>query len=57
MAALPGAKSSDNIGEWELNEIILNSIPNRWSKQAYVKGLIRCIKPYNYDANVEDINC
>ena len=28
---LPGSKASVNIGEIELNEVILNSIPNGWS--------------------------
>ena len=35
---LPGAKSSDKIGEIEINEILLNSIPNIWIKLVYVKG-------------------
>ena len=29
---------ADNMGVTELNEILLNSIPNSWSKQAYVQG-------------------
>ena len=29
---------TDKIGITELNEILLNSIPNRWSKKAYVQG-------------------
>ena len=37
--ALQGEKASDKIGEMELNEIILKSIPNGWSKQAYVQGI------------------
>ena len=36
--AFPGAKASDKIGETELNEILLISIPNGWSKQAYMQG-------------------
>ena len=28
----------DKMGDTELNEILLNSMPNIWSKQAYVKG-------------------
>ena len=35
--AFPGGKASDNIGEIELSEIILISMPNRRSKQAYVQ--------------------
>ena len=31
LAAFPGAKTSDQIGETELNEIFLNSMPNFWS--------------------------
>ena len=38
LAAFQGAKASDNIGENNSNEIFLNSMPNRWSKQAYVQG-------------------
>ena len=34
-SAFPGAKALDRIGETEINEIILNIIPNGWSKQAY----------------------
>ena len=29
---------TDKIGVTELNEILLNSMPNRWSKKAYVHG-------------------
>ena len=29
---------TDKIGVTKLNEILLNSMPNRWSKQAYVQG-------------------
>ena len=29
---------TDKMGGTELNEILLNSIPNSWSKQAYVQG-------------------
>ena len=36
--ALPGAKSSDNIGETDIDKILLNSIPNGWIKQVYVQG-------------------
>ena len=38
LAAFPGAKASDNIGEMEINGILLKSMPNGWSKQAYVQG-------------------
>ena len=38
IAAFPGANSSDNICETDLNEILLNSISNEWIKQAYVQG-------------------
>ena len=33
-----GATMADKIIVTELNEILLNSMPNRWSKQACVKG-------------------
>ena len=29
---------TDKVDVTELNEILLNSMPNIWSKQAYVKG-------------------
>ena len=38
LVASPEAKESDNIGETELNKILLNSIPNERSKKAYVQG-------------------
>ena len=38
LALLPGAKASDKISEMELNGIILNRMPNVWSRQAYVQG-------------------
>ena len=37
LAALPGAKASNKIGETELNVIFLNSMPNIRSKKAYVQ--------------------
>ena len=33
-----GETLNDKIGVTELNEILLNSIPNSWSKHAYVQG-------------------
>ena len=33
-----GATLDDNIGVTELNEILLNGMPNIWSNQAYVQG-------------------
>ena len=33
-----GATASENIGETELNEILLNGVPNGWSNQVYVQG-------------------
>ena len=39
LASLPEATLADKIGVTEFNEIILNIMPNRWSKQAYVQGL------------------
>ena len=38
LASFPGADFTDNIGVTELNEILLNSMPNIWSKQACVQG-------------------
>ena len=36
--SLPGATLVDKIGITELNKILLNNMPNSWSKQAYVQG-------------------
>ena len=38
LALLPGSTFTDKIGVTELNEILLNSMPNRWIRQAYVQG-------------------
>ena len=35
---LPGGTLADKIYVTELNEILLNIIPNYWCKQAYVQG-------------------
>ena len=37
LASFPGAKMTDKIGVTELNEGFLDSMPNSWSKQAYVQ--------------------
>ena len=44
LAFFPGAKSSENICETELNEILLNSMPNSLTRQAYMQG-------FYYEAN------
>ena len=36
--SFPEANLTDKIGVTELNEILLNSMPNIWYKHAYVKG-------------------
>ena len=38
LESFPRANLTDKIGVTELNEILLNSIPNSRSKQAYVQG-------------------
>ena len=38
LAVLYGVNSSDKNFETELNEFLLNNMPNRWSTQSYVKG-------------------
>ena len=38
LASFPGAILADKIGVTELNEILLNSMPSSWSRQAYVQG-------------------
>ena len=37
-SVLPGAKESDECFETEFNDIVLNSMPNIWTRQAYVQG-------------------
>ena len=38
LSSFPEANLTNNIGVIKLNEILLNIVPNRWSRQAYVKG-------------------
>ena len=38
LTSFPGVTLSNEIGVTELDEILLNMIPNRQSKQAYVQG-------------------
>ena len=38
LASFPGATMADKMGVTELNEILLNIMPNSCSKQAYVQG-------------------
>ena len=38
LASFPGATMAEKNGVTELNEILLNSMPNSWPKQAYVQG-------------------
>ena len=38
LALFPGATLPDTIGMTKLSEILLNSMPARWSKQACVQG-------------------
>ena len=38
LASFPGETLNDKIGVTKLNEILLNSIPRSWSRQAYVQG-------------------
>ena len=38
LSILTGGKAGEKFGEFELNEIILNSITDGWSKQEYSKG-------------------
>ena len=38
LAEFPGSKASDKIGDTELNETLLNVMPNVCNKQAYVQG-------------------
>ena len=43
---------NDKIGTTKLNEILLNSIPNRWSIQAYVQGFNCESFTFKKDANM-----
>ena len=38
LAAFPGAKESDKVGKTELNEIVLNGMPNGLRSKSYVQG-------------------
>ena len=38
LPSFPESTPTHKIGMTELNEILLNSMPNSWSKQAYVQG-------------------
>ena len=38
LSSFPGATMAYKIGVTELNEIIWNSMPNIWCKQAYIQG-------------------
>ena len=38
LAVLPGSKASGKIYDTELNEIMLNSMPNSWIRKACVQG-------------------
>ena len=38
LVSFPGTTIYDKIGVTELNEIILNSMPNSWYKKSYVQG-------------------
>ena len=38
LASFLGATLTDKIDVTELNKILLKSMPNSWSKQAYLKG-------------------
>ena len=48
LAALKGAKASDNIGEKELKEILLNGMPNGQSNQSYMQGFCCETIPLKY---------
>ena len=37
LAFFPGGKLTNKIGMIDLNKIVLNSVTNSWSKQAYVQ--------------------
>ena len=41
LALFHGAALSDKFGVTDLNKSLLNSMPNSWSKQAYVQGFDR----------------
>ena len=38
LPSFPGSSPTHKTDMTELNEILLNSVPNSWSKQAYVQG-------------------
>ena len=51
LAMFRGAKAGDKICEIELNEILLNSIPNSCIKHAYVQGF--CFECITFKAAVK----
>ena len=38
LSSFPGATMAEKMGVTDLNKILLNSIPNSWSKQDYIQG-------------------
>ena len=52
LVSFPVATMDDKIGVTELNEIILNSTPNSWSKQAYVQGFDCKSIPFKKSVNM-----
>ena len=51
MASFPGETLADKIGVTKLDEIILNSMSNSWSKQFYVK-----VFDYEYNSFKKSVN-
>ena len=50
-----GAKTSNKIGEKELNKIILNNMPNGWISQAYVQFFYCGYNPFNKYVNIFEL--
>ena len=44
----PGATLAEKIGVTGLDEILLNSMPNNWSKQVYVQGFYCSVKMFKH---------
>ena len=52
LAFFLGVTLADKIDVTELNEILLNSMPKSWSKQAYVRGFYCEYIPFKKTVNM-----
>ena len=55
LSLFPGAKLTEKIKVAKINEILLNSMPNSWSKQAHVQGFY--CKSVNFKKDINIFEC